>query len=185
MALTLMYHFRTACTTPLSVLCPYFRPQRPSVSFQSSLYNSCRDWSKTWCKFVDLFFLLFSTVNKCDERKKHVGHVREGLPVTLIPRRGQSSALVRRFKRRSDTFQAHLVFSSFKTLCAFIIKVQMKKCTSTISRYANAYYNSWLKSDKKFENKVLGVMPEFIPWIYRYFSVRRWIERHLPDVLLE
>ena len=55
---------------PLSVLCPYFSPQRPSVSFQSSLYNSCRDWSKTWCKFVDLFFLSFSTVNKCDERKK-------------------------------------------------------------------------------------------------------------------
>ena len=48
--------------------------QRPSVSFQSSSYNSCRDWSKTWCKFVDLFFLSFSTVNKCDERKKHVGH---------------------------------------------------------------------------------------------------------------
>ena len=34
----------------------------------------CRDWSKTLCKFVDLFFLSFSTVNKCDERKKHVGH---------------------------------------------------------------------------------------------------------------
>ena len=66
--------FLTACTTPLSVLCPYFRPQRPSVSFQSSLYNSCRDWSKTWCKFVDLFFLSFSTANKCDERKKQVGH---------------------------------------------------------------------------------------------------------------
>ena len=63
--------FLTTCTTPLSVLCPYFRPQRPSVSFQSSLYNSCRDWSKPWCKFVDLFFLSFSTVNKCDERKKH------------------------------------------------------------------------------------------------------------------
>ena len=31
-------------------------------------------WSKTLCKFVDLFFLLFSTVNKCDERKQHVGH---------------------------------------------------------------------------------------------------------------
>ena len=47
--------FLTACITPLSVLCPYFRPQRPSVWFQSSPYNSCWDWSKTWCKFVDLF----------------------------------------------------------------------------------------------------------------------------------
>ena len=73
MAPTLMW-FLTACTTPLSVLCLYFRPQRPSVSFQSSPYNSCRDWSKTWYKFVDLFFLSFSTVNKCDERKKHVGY---------------------------------------------------------------------------------------------------------------
>ena len=44
------------------------------VSFQSSPYNSCLDWSKTWCKFVYLFFLSFSTVKKCDERKKHVGH---------------------------------------------------------------------------------------------------------------
>ena len=67
-------HFWTACTTSSSVLCPYFLSQRPSVSFQSSSYNSCRDCSKTWCKFVDLFFLSFSTVNKCDERKKHVGH---------------------------------------------------------------------------------------------------------------
>ena len=41
--------------------------------FQSSPYNSCRDWSKTWC-FVDLFFLSFSTANKCDERQKHVGY---------------------------------------------------------------------------------------------------------------
>ena len=73
---------------PLSMLCPYFRPQRPSVSFQSSPYSSCRDWSKTWCKFVDLFFLSFLTVNKCDERKKHVGHkhtlraTQGGRPVT-------------------------------------------------------------------------------------------------------
>ena len=66
--------FLTVCITPLSVLCPYFHPQRPSVSFQSSPYNSCRDRSKTWCKFVDLFFLSFSTVNKCDERKKHDRH---------------------------------------------------------------------------------------------------------------
>ena len=66
--------FLTACTTPLSVLYPCFRPQRPSVSFQLSPYNSCRDWSKTSCKLVDLFFLSFSIVNKCDERKKHVGH---------------------------------------------------------------------------------------------------------------
>ena len=56
------------------MLCPYFRPQRPSVSFQSSPYNSCRDWSKTWCKFVDLFFLSFSSVNKFEEWEKHVGH---------------------------------------------------------------------------------------------------------------
>ena len=67
-------HFQTGCTTPLSVLCPYFHPQRPSVSFPSSPYNSCPDWSETWCKFVGPFFLSFSTVNKCDERKKHVGH---------------------------------------------------------------------------------------------------------------
>ena len=46
MAPTLTY-FWTACTTPFSVLCPYFRPQRPSVLFQSSPYNSFRDWSKT------------------------------------------------------------------------------------------------------------------------------------------
>ena len=58
----------------LSVLCPYFRPQRPSVSFQLSPYNSCQDCSKTWCKFVNLFCLSFLTVNKCDERKKHVGY---------------------------------------------------------------------------------------------------------------
>ena len=37
--------------------------------------------------------------------------VREGLLVTLIPRRGQSSALARRYKRRSDTFRIHLVFT--------------------------------------------------------------------------
>ena len=66
--------FLTACTTPLSVLCPYFRPQKPSVSFQSSPYNSCRDWSKTSCKLVDLFFLSFLTVNKCDKWKQHVGY---------------------------------------------------------------------------------------------------------------
>ena len=76
--------YLNACTTPLSVLCPYFRPQRPSVSFQLSPYNSCRDRRKTWCKFVDLFFLSFSTVNKCDERKKHVGqkhtlHLEKGV----------------------------------------------------------------------------------------------------------
>ena len=65
--------FLTACTTPLSVLCLCFRPQRPSASFQSSPYNSCLDWNKTWCKLVDLFFLSFSTVNKCDEWKKHIG----------------------------------------------------------------------------------------------------------------
>ena len=130
MALTLTC-FLTNCTTPLSVLCSYFRPQRTSVSFQSSPYNSCRDWSKTWCKFVDLFFLSFSTINKYDERKKHVGHkhtlratqrrpagnygiqeVREGLLVMLIPRRGQSSTLARRYKCRSDTFRTHLVFLS-------------------------------------------------------------------------
>ena len=35
--------------------------------------------------------------------------VREGLLVTLIPRRGRSSALARRYKRRSDTFRIHPV----------------------------------------------------------------------------
>ena len=36
--------------------------------------------------------------------------VREGLLVTLIPRRGRSNALARRYKRRSDTFRTHLVY---------------------------------------------------------------------------
>ena len=39
----------------------------PILSSTKSPYNSCRDWSRTWCKFVDLFFLSFSTVNKCDQ----------------------------------------------------------------------------------------------------------------------
>ena len=128
--------FLAACTSPLSMLCPYFRPQRPSVSFQSSPYNSSRNWSKTWCKFVDLFFLSFSTVNKCDERKKHVGHkhtlrVTQGVrPVTaafreFIPRRGQSSGLARRFKRRSDTFRTHLVYCYFFVTCLKTIRISL------------------------------------------------------------
>ena len=128
MAPSLTYYL-TACTTTLCVLCPYFRPQRPSVLFQSSPKKSCRVWSKTWCKSVDLFFVSFSTLNKCDEQKKHVDiplthaardprrpasnygirGVREGLLVTLIPRRGQSSALARRYKRRSNTFRILLI----------------------------------------------------------------------------
>ena len=60
------------------MLCSYFRPQRPSVSFESSPYNSYRDWSKTWCKFVDLFFLSFSTV-----KHEHTLRATQGVrPVT-------------------------------------------------------------------------------------------------------
>ena len=39
-----------------------------------------------------------------------IQRVCEGLLVTLIPRRGRSSALARRYKRRSDTFRTHLVY---------------------------------------------------------------------------
>ena len=39
-----------------------------------------------------------------------IQRVREGLLVTLIPPRGQSSALARIYKRRSDTFRTHLVY---------------------------------------------------------------------------
>ena len=41
--------------------------------------------------------------------------VRERLLVTLILRRGRSSALARRYKRRSVTFRTHLVCMKLRT----------------------------------------------------------------------
>ena len=42
--------------------------------------------------------------------------VPEELLVTIVPRRGQSSALARRYKRRSDTFRTRLeVYMSVST----------------------------------------------------------------------
>ena len=49
----------------------------------------------------------------CDPRRPAgnygIQRIREGLLVTLIPRRGRSSALARRYKRRSNIFRTHLV----------------------------------------------------------------------------
>ena len=53
--------------------------------------------------------LYLHTENELGSLLAPVQGVCEGLLVTLIPRRGQSSALARRYKHRSDTFRTHLV----------------------------------------------------------------------------
>ena len=121
---------------------------------------------------VDLFFLSFSIVNKCDERKKHDGHkhtlratqgvwpvttaFREFMrdywllsymislfavlqaatnkkkkKVTLIPRRGQSSVLARRYKHSLDTFLTHLVYKySYYTEKNKYWEIYMTECST-------------------------------------------------------
>ena len=80
--------------------------------------------------------------------------VREGLLVTLVPRRGQWSALARRYKRRLDTHLTHLVYNEViinKLLFSYFVNFystvflqlslsrELIRLTFSIERYSLCY----------------------------------------------